>query len=55
MCAALGPIAQQLNILYFGQCSDPSLLADAGPKNYYMTANVLVSPPLARAQMIEAK
>jgi branched-chain amino acid transport system substrate-binding protein len=55
VCAALGPIAQQLNILYFGQCSDPSLLADAGPKNYYMAANVVVSPPLAMAQMIEAK
>lgn len=55
VCAALGTIAQQLDILYFGQCSDPSLLADNGPKNYYMAANVVVSPGLAMAKIIEAK
>jgi branched-chain amino acid transport system substrate-binding protein len=55
VCAALGPIAQQLDILYFGQCSDPSLLAETGPKNYYMAANIVVSPGLAMSKIIDTK
>jgi branched-chain amino acid transport system substrate-binding protein len=55
VCAALGPIAQQLNILYFGQCSDPSLLAETGPKNYYMAANLVVSSALGTVEGIAAK
>jgi ABC-type branched-subunit amino acid transport system substrate-binding protein len=55
VCNALGPVAQQLSILYFGQCSDPSLLGANGPQNYYMAANVVLSSPLGIAQIVESK
>jgi branched-chain amino acid transport system substrate-binding protein len=55
VCRALGPIAQQLNILYFGQCSDPSLLAATGPQNYYMAANLVLSSALGIAETVESK
>ncbi len=55
VCAALGPIAQQLNILYFGQCSDPSLLAATGPQNYYMAANLVLSSALGIADTVGSK
>lgn len=55
VCAALGPIAQQLDILYFGQCADPSLLAATGPQNYYMAANVVLSSPLGIAETVSTK
>lgn len=36
ICAAMGPVAQQLGTVVVGGCKDPSLLPPDGPKNYYM-------------------
>src|SRR5690606_19377533 len=36
ICAAMGPVAQQLGTVVVGGCKDPSLLPPNGPKNYYM-------------------
>jgi branched-chain amino acid transport system substrate-binding protein len=55
VCNAVGPITQQLNILYAGHCNDPSLLRPDGPKNFYMAATITNAYPLGVVNTVERR
>ncbi len=55
VCNAVGPITEQLNILYAGHCNDPSLLGPNGPKNFYMAATITNAYPLGVVNTIEQR
>lgn len=55
VCNAVGPITQELNMLYAGHCNDPSLLGPNGPKNFYMAAVITNAYPLGVIKTIDRR
>lgn len=55
VCNAVGPITQELNILYAGHCNDPSLFNPNGPQNFYMSSVITNAYPLGVVKTINKR